>query len=186
MLRNCYLQCKRTPELTTHHFTSNFSIILSVYPSFALSLSPPGLSVPLCHLVAGFGEPWGIDWTWLNAVRLTGDMWFTDEILALLHSACNHTTSTRARIYSMWTQSAYTQMNTHYIMRWCTKTNACTHTLKWVPHTRTYAHTPTQRHTHTPLGVPPDTLNLSQLKPRGLCLRVRRAETVDWAQQSLS
>lgn len=173
--------------------------------SITLSLSHP-FSTPLwcvclclCHSVAGIGGPLGIDWTLLNAIRLMGDMWFTDENSARVHAASNHT-HTHANTNLLAYKTAYKTaiVCTHsyltgskHIHKWTritswTKAQKQMHvcTLKRVLHTRTSARTPT--HADTPLGVPPDTRSLLQLKPRGPRLRVRRAGTIQQSKSGLS
>ncbi len=91
-----------------------------VSPSHPSSITLWCVCLFLCCSVAGTRGPRDIDWAQLNAVRLMGDMWFTDEILAL-HSASNHTcthTNTRTtqqctHTYTVWAASMQTQVDMH-------------------------------------------------------------------------
>lgn len=80
-----------------------------------------------CCSVAGVGGPRDFDWAQLNSVRVTGDMWFTAVILAMVASnhtqkhtyACNHghwctcmKDSTCIHVYNVGSKHK-TQMETH-------------------------------------------------------------------------
>lgn len=156
---------------------SLFSSITLPLISPSPCLSPPtSTSVFLCCSVAGITAPRDIDWAQLNSARLMGDMWFTNVSLALilqLHTRTNRVAHAYIFTYCLSSKHIlYTHKWTHHALMH--KKQIHISTLKWIPYKCMTVHT----NSHTPLGVPPDTLNLSQLKPRRLHLLVRRAGTV--------
>lgn len=109
---------------------------LFVSPSHPFPVTLWCVCLPLCRSVRGIGGPRGIDWARLNAVRLMGDMWFTDEILALVHSASNHShsqnththTGIRALTRYVGSKHIHTHMSPRLITHSCINANARTHT----------------------------------------------------------
>lgn len=191
------LQCEHSLGLSAliHHFTSHFSITLSLSPPLTLSQSPFGVSVSLCV----------VQLQGLEALRvliglglMLSDWWETCDSQTRSWPGYTQPPTTCTRTLTLTYMEYSTSMHTplQYVGSKHIHTNE--HTLDYAlmhkskcmyTHLNgyhTHARVSTLPHKHTPLGVPPDTLNLSQLKPRGPRLRVRRAETVHWAQQSLS
>ena len=127
----------RTQRRTRRFYPSFYKPLLH-HTLFCLPLSP-FLGHPLVCLSLSvsfscrIGGPRDIDRARLNAVRLMGDVWFTDEILALVHSALQpHTNQHAGRTYTHWHTRTQAKMHVHTIK----------------PHTHTHTHTRTHSHTN--------------------------------------